>query len=70
MKIGLHRKLIYLATAVVAGTSLTAATKRMELDGRLDALLDADPKKFDSSAKLAQWLNQNPWQNWNNWLNN
>lgn len=70
MKIGLHRKLIYLVAAVVAGTSLTAATKRLELDGRLEALLDADPKTLESSAKLAQWLNQNPWKDWNNWLNN
>lgn len=69
MKIGLHRKLIYLAAAIVAGTSLTVATKRLELDGRLDALLDAAPKKLDSSAKLSQWLNQNQWNNWYNWPN-
>lgn len=59
----------YLAAAVLAGTSLSAAAKRVELDQRIGGVADAESQRVGGSAKLAQWLNQNPWDNWNNWPN-
>lgn len=68
MKTRLVRRLSLVAMALLAGASFAAAAKRAELDGRLDALADADAAAAGTGAKLAQWLN-NQWNNWYNWPN-
>lgn len=69
MKRPVPRTLSLLALALIAGTGLATAAKRVELGERLDALADADSTSLGGQAKLAQWLNQDRWDNWQNWLN-
>jgi hypothetical protein len=62
--------------ALLSGASFTAAAKQVELDTRLSAFAqrdadglaaaDAKPRR---EHRLAQWLNQNDFSNFNNWLN-
>lgn len=55
--------------ALFAGVGLTAAFKRADIDGRLDAVAAQNGATPADRSAIAQWLNQNPFNNFNNWPN-
>ncbi len=63
------KKALTIALAILTGVSVTAALKRAELQDRLDAMAGADVERSIPSSRLAQWLNYNPFNNFNNWGN-
>ena len=71
------RWLMIFAAMAIHGGSVQAAAKRVEIKQRLDAIArstgDIRPSEAaDESAKgsrFAQWLNNAPFNNFNNWNN-
>lgn len=63
------KRAIIILLAAFTGASTAVAAKRVELDQRLDAIAGADPASRSVTMRLAQWLNGNQFNNFNNWPN-
>ena len=63
------RRILVVLLAILAGATYAAAAKRGEIADRLDTLDGSVKESRSISNKIAQWLNHNTFDNFNNWYN-
>lgn len=63
------RRILVVLLAMLAGATYAAASKRGELADRLNAFDNDVQESRSTSDKIAQWLNHNTFDNFNNWYN-
>ncbi len=63
------RRILVVLLAMLAGATYAAASKRGEIADRLDTFNESVKESRSISDRIAQWLNHNTFDNFNNWYN-